>query len=272
MVLGGYVLLAVLCLQQCNAFIRPIPTFSRNFKTNLNCEGQEGPFEDVEPLVEQEQEQLPTVDQGNTTAPIDAKSEAVRAKEVELTKKIAELENTLRSERNRLAISKDRLSETGKNGFFIVQAQVADFLKRRDTDQKNRVRNNKKEFVNKMLPIVDAFRMAPIDVPGDSEKEKTMHTTMGALLNGIVIAIEKFGYKEYMSAAGEKLDAVKHQIAAVEEDGTEGLIIRCVRPGMLDAEGEVVRRALVVASGTAGSEDASQGEGAEEDVESEEDA
>jgi hypothetical protein len=36
----------------------------------------------------------------------------------------------LRSERNKLAMSKDKLTETGKNGFFIVQAQVADFLVR----------------------------------------------------------------------------------------------------------------------------------------------
>jgi molecular chaperone GrpE (heat shock protein) len=112
------------------------------------------------------------------------------------------------------------------------------------------VRSNKKEFVNKMLPIIDAFRLAPINAPAETEKEEKMHAAFGALLNGVMVVIEKFGFKEYSPAVGDKLDALRMQIGEVEEDGTEGLVIRTIKPGMLDAEGDVVRRSLVVASGT----------------------
>lgn len=123
--------------------------------------------------------------------------------------------------------------------------------KRRDADQKERVRQNKKEFVLKMLPIVDSFRDAPLNVPAQNEKEEKMHSTFGSLLSAIMIQIEKFGFKEFSASPGDKLDASKHQVVSVEDDGTEGLVLSVTRPGMLDAEGEVIRRCAVKASGKA---------------------
>ena len=121
--------------------------------------------------------------------------------------------------------------------------------KRRDADQKERVRQNKKEFVLKMLPIVDSFRGAPVLVPAQTDKEATMHSTFGALLNAIMIQIEKFGFKEFSASPGDKLDALRHQVVSVEDDGTEGLVLSVSHPGMVDAEGDVIRKCAVVASG-----------------------
>lgn len=52
---------------------------------------------------------------------------AVKAYELKLQKEIVDLENILRAERLNLARVKDRVSESGKSGFFMVQAQVNDF-------------------------------------------------------------------------------------------------------------------------------------------------
>lgn len=97
------------------------------------------------------------------------------------------------------------------------------------------------DFVEKMLPVIDMFREAPLKVVADTEVEKTMHNTFGALLNAIMIVIEKYGFKEFTAEEGQKLDAAKHQIAEVVEGEEEGLVVTTLRPGMLDAEGEVLR-------------------------------
>lgn len=54
--------------------------------------------------------------------------EAILQKESELRSTLQSLENALKSERLRLGKVKDRKSESGKLGFFMVQAQVNDFL------------------------------------------------------------------------------------------------------------------------------------------------
>ena len=92
-----------------------------------------------------------------------------------------------------------------------------------------------------MLPVIDMFREAPIKVVADTDVEKTMHNTFGALLNAIMIVIEKYGFKEFAAEEGQKLDPAKHQIAEVVESEEEGLVVTTLRPGMLDAEGEVLR-------------------------------
>lgn len=48
-----------------------------------------------------------------------------------------------------------------------------------------------------MLPLVDAFRNAPLLVPAVTEKELSMHKTYGALLDNILAVFQKYGYKEF---------------------------------------------------------------------------
>lgn len=48
-----------------------------------------------------------------------------------------------------------------------------------------------------MLPLVDAFRSAPLLAPAVTEKELSMHKTYGALLDNILAVFQKFGYKEF---------------------------------------------------------------------------
>lgn len=55
------------------------------------------------------------------------RSAAIKEYELKLQKEITDLENILRAERLNLGRIKDRISESGKSGFFMVQAQVNDF-------------------------------------------------------------------------------------------------------------------------------------------------
>ena len=172
---------------------------------------------------------------------------AIKEREEELAKKLSDLEGKLRTERVSTMKTKDKLSESGKTGFFMVQAQVAEFLKKKDADQKGRVSKNKREFVSKILPVVDAFNAAPMDYPAETEREENMHKSFGSLVSSIMIVFEKYGVKEYSAEVGEKLDSSLHQVDRVVEGETDGISHEILRPGHKDSEGEVIRRALVVA-------------------------
>lgn len=173
---------------------------------------------------------------------------AIKEREEELTKQLADLEGKLRTERVNTMKVKDKLSESGKTGFFMVQAQVAEFLKKKDADQKTSVIKNKREFVSKILPVVDAFNAAPLEHPAETEREENMHKSFGSLVSSIMIVFEKYGVKEYSPDAGDKLDSYLHQVERVVEGDTDGVIQELLRPGYKDSEGEVIRRALVVAA------------------------
>ena len=62
-------------------------------------------------------------DSHNTTA-IDPIAEMIKNKELDLAAQVEKLENDLRFEKSALLQKRDKISESGKNGFFIVQAQV----------------------------------------------------------------------------------------------------------------------------------------------------
>lgn len=65
---------------------------------------------------------------------------------------------------------------------------------------------NKRAFVEKMLPVVDAFRSAPVVAPANTEKEDNMHRSYGSLLGNILTVFQKYGYTEFI--AGESTRAV----------------------------------------------------------------
>jgi molecular chaperone GrpE (heat shock protein) len=69
--------------------------------------------------------------------------------------------------------------------------------RKKDAEQRARVARNKREFVEKMLPWVDAFRSAPTRVPAVTEKGLTMHKSFGSLLGSVLAVFGKYGYKEF---------------------------------------------------------------------------
>lgn len=75
--------------------------------------------------------------------------------------------------------------------------------RRKDSEQKLRVAQNKKDFVDKMLPIVEMFRSVPRTYPPSTEREVNMHNTYAALLESIVAVIDKYGYAHLLEGKRE---------------------------------------------------------------------
>lgn len=116
-----------------------------------------------------------------------------------LEKELEYIQSVLTCEQGLLKLRKDSITVSGKNGYFFVQAEVAEFQRKKDTEQKARILRNKKEFVQKMLPVVDAFRAAPIVAPAENEREENMHKNFGSLRDSILVVFEKYGFKEFDS-------------------------------------------------------------------------
>jgi hypothetical protein len=58
----------------------------------------------------------------------DSNAEYIQLKVEMLNSQIQQIESFIATERINLVRIKDKISESGKNGYFIVQAQVADFM------------------------------------------------------------------------------------------------------------------------------------------------
>ena len=101
-----------------------------------------------------------------------------------------------------------------------------------------------------MLPIVDAFRQVADDVPAANEREKNMHESLGKIqYDQILRAFEKFGFVEFSAEKKEPIDPMKHQIEGdLVEQGTdyEGKVVEVLKKGIVDVEGNVIRRCLIV--------------------------
>ena len=69
--------------------------------------------------------------------------------------------------------------------------------RRQAAEQKQRVIANKREFVEKMFPVLGAFRNASNMQLASTPKEEQMHKGYSDLLKYIMIVFEKFGFKEF---------------------------------------------------------------------------
>eukprot|EP01041_Mallomonas_annulata_P011736 gene11736-24616_t len=226
-----------------SGFVGHLPLKYSESESNEVGDIESQPFDEVysettENVTQSEEEEILT----------DPRTAATQAYEKELSAQVKEFETLLRSERLLSSRVKDKLSESGKAGYFIVQAQVNDFLRKSETQQKDKVVNNKREFVTKMLPVVDAFRAAPLVAPATTETEENMHKAYSALLTGILAVINKYGFKEFVPEIGDTLDPIAHEIESVitVEDGADGTVAAVLRPGMYNVDGSVLRRALVM--------------------------
>lgn len=134
--------------------------------------------------------------------------EAVLKYNTQVEKELEYIESVLKCERNLLMLRKDTITVSGKNGYYFVQAEVAEFQKKKEIEQKKRVIRNKREFVQRMLPVVDSFRAAPTVAPSSNEREESMHKNFGSLSKSLIDVFEKYGYKEF--DAGGSTNCIIH--------------------------------------------------------------
>lgn len=84
-------------------------------------------FHNTEVLERSEEEAGDDFPEVESLAEVDPVAQATIDQEKRLAEELQHLETVLKSERVSLIKVRDNLSESGKNGFFIVQAQVNDF-------------------------------------------------------------------------------------------------------------------------------------------------
>ena len=91
--------------------------------------------------------------------------------------------------------------------------QVNEFLKQKDSEQKRRVSANKREFVLKMLPVVESLRAVPKQFQDPDDRATSMHENLGQIqINQIIQAFDKFGYREFSAQVRDMIDPVRHQV------------------------------------------------------------
>ena len=96
-------------------------------------------------------------------------------------------------------------------------------------------------MVRKILPVIDMFRSSRQRVPAENDREESMHTNFGALLDSILLVLRKLGYEEYETTVGETYDMSRHEIFKTV-DGTENNIVQSsMRRGLSNPEGGVFR-------------------------------
>lgn len=70
-----------------------------------------------------------------------------------------------------------------------------------ELDQKKKVSNDRRNFILKLLPLMDAMREAPQVAPASTPRGESMHESYQSLLAKMTELFENYGYKEF--SAGE---------------------------------------------------------------------
>lgn len=172
---------------------------------------------------------------------------AIQNLESKLSSDLKAAKSLLQKEKSALYSLQEKNFESGKNGYFLIQAQVKDFNKRRESEQRKRVEDNKKKVVTKILPLLDAFRNVSMLHGGETEREIKMHSDFNVLVRSITVALQKYGYSEFSPEIGELYDKDRHEAVNIETASINGTstIYAVLRPGTLDTKSNVVRKAKV---------------------------
>jgi hypothetical protein len=111
------------------------------------------------------------------------------------------------------------------------------------------VKQNKKEFVLKMLPVVEAFKKASEENPATTETGENMHKAFSSLLDSVYYVFERYGFKQFDVEAGDKFNSGLHDVVEVVEGETNNIIVHQVVPGYMEVEtGIPIKRAKVAIS------------------------
>lgn len=179
--------------------------------------------EDNEAEAEDTEEVDPRDDDLVHSAPLQAEEESKNddphiIAQRELEKELKSANDLLRKEQSELFDIQEKLFESGKNGYLLVQAQINDFSvslmfhmlgsltkvikfvlclqKKRQAEQAKKIEEIKKKVVEKIAPLLESFRAVPTNFPAETEREKKMHGDFAVLVKSITIALKKCGYEE----------------------------------------------------------------------------
>ncbi|CAM9981351.1 unnamed protein product [Ectocarpus sp. 6 AP-2014] len=167
----------------------------------------------------------------------------------EVKQQIKDLEKELMKEENRLRDVQDSVQEKGQMGFLRMAAQVDNFRKSSGAGTGDYEADAKGAVLRAMLPAFEPFEAAEEALNLETETEVKYNKSYQALYRQLKDVFTKIGATDFFGVVGEKFVYTRHEKASEEHNPVmkEGLIIKCVSPG-LELKKNVIRKAVCVVS------------------------
>ncbi|CBN77860.1 co-chaperone grpE family protein [Ectocarpus siliculosus] len=167
----------------------------------------------------------------------------------EVKQQIKDLEKELMKEENRLRDVQDSVQEKGQMGFLRMAAQVDNFRKSSGAGTGDYEADAKAAVLRAMLPAFEPFEAAEEALNLATETEVKYNKSYQALYRQLKDVFTKIGATDFFGVVGEKFVYTRHEKASEEHNPVmkEGLIIKCVSPG-LELKKNVIRKAVCVVS------------------------
>ncbi len=180
-------------------------------------------------------------------------SESVAGETLERDSSARNLENeaiiaTLQQENAHLKKLLDEKTEQS-NGFKAQYARLSadfdNFRKRTLKEKENLEKQSKKNVITELLPVVDNFERARVQIQPSTEGEQKIHNSYQGVYKTLVDCLKRLGVSA-MRPEGEQFDPNFHEAMLREptNEHPEGTVIeQLIRGYML--EGQVIRHAMV---------------------------
>lgn len=135
------------------------------------------------------------------------------------------------------------------NGYKAQYARLAadfdNFRKRTAKETENLQQQVKKKIVTELLPVVDNFERARVQIKPNSDGEKTIHNSYQGVYKTLVDCLKKMGVSA-MRPEGQEFDPNYHEAMLREptNEHPEGTVIEQLMRGYVLGD-EVIRHAMV---------------------------
>ena len=214
-----------------------------NISTPETLEVEDGTYIDPEVFIENKESASETSEE-TTATQIEGENESV----TDIDSENAEIIAALQQENANL---KKQLDETKlqSNGYKAQYARLAadfdNFRKRTTKEKENLQQQVKKKIITELLPVVDNFERARVQIKPNSDGEKTIHNSYQGVYKTLVDCLKKMGVSA-MRPEGQEFDPNYHEAMLREptDEHPEGTVIEQLMRGYVLGD-EVIRHAMV---------------------------
>lgn len=180
----------------------------------------------------------------------DSEAEVITSEQpqADIAQENAEIIAALQQENANLKKLLDQRIEQG-NGFKTQYARLAadfdNFRKRTTKEKENLEQQAKKNVITELLPVVDNFERARVQIKPTTDGEKTIHNSYQGVYKTLVDCLKKMGVSA-MRPEGQEFDPNYHEAMLREatNEHPEGTVIEQLIRGYTLGE-EILRHAMV---------------------------
>ena len=132
-----------------------------------------------------------------------------------------------------------------KSQYARLAADFDNFRKRTIKEKENLTQQSKKDIINKLLPVVDNFERARVQIKPNNEAEKTIQNSYQGVYKTLVDCLKRMGVSA-MRPEGQEFDPNFHEAMLREpsDEYPEGTVIEQLMRGYMLGD-QVLRHAMV---------------------------